>query len=251
VPLEARPVPGIPELRPGVDLAAVVVEAATGAGITISGEDAIVFAQKAVSKAEGRLVVLTEVHVSDRARELAVRLDKDPRVVQLVLDESIEVIRAERGVLITRTRQGHVCANAGIDSSNVAGEEVSLLPEDPDRSARALRRRLAELLGVRPAVIVSDSFGRPWRLGQVEVAIGCAGLEPLDDRRGLRDALGQELSDTVLAVADEVASAAGLVRRKEGREAVVLVRGLGRHVREDDGSGAAALVRPPAEDLFR
>ena len=243
--------PGIPELRPGVDLAAVVVEAATGAGIAISGEDAIVFAQKAVSKAEGRLVVLTEVHVSDRARELAVRLDKDPRVVQLVLDESTEVIRAERGVLITRTRQGHVCANAGIDSSNVAGEVVSLLPEDPDSSARALRRRLAELLGVRPAVVVSDSFGRPWRLGQVEVAIGCAGLEPLDDRRGLPDALGQELSDTVLAVADEVASAAGLVRRKEGREAVVLVRGLGRHVSEDDGSGAAALVRPQAEDLFR
>jgi coenzyme F420-0:L-glutamate ligase/coenzyme F420-1:gamma-L-glutamate ligase len=188
---------------------------------------------------------------SERARALAADLDKDPRLVQLILDESSEVIRAEHGVLITRTRQGHVCANAGIDSSNVPGDLVSLLPEDPDRSARGLRAALGERLGVSPAVVIADSFGRPWRLGQVEVAIGCAGLDPLDDRRGARDALGQELRATVQAVADEAASAAGLVRAKHGREAVAVVRGLERYVTDADGPGASALLRARDEDLFR
>jgi coenzyme F420-0:L-glutamate ligase/coenzyme F420-1:gamma-L-glutamate ligase len=243
--LEAVPVPGIPEVEPGADLASLIARKAA-----IQDGDIVVLAQKVVSKAEGRVRALQEVEPSERARALAARLGKDPRMVELVLEESVEVLRAERGVLITRTRQGFVCANAGIDASNMAGETVALLPENPDASARRLRAALREQTGVSPAVVISDSFGRAWRLGQAEVAIGCAGLRPLDDRRGARDALGKELSATVLAVADEAAGAAGLVRDKAGREAVVLVRGLERYRTEDDGPGAAALLRPREEDLF-
>jgi coenzyme F420-0:L-glutamate ligase/coenzyme F420-1:gamma-L-glutamate ligase len=250
VRLEALPLPGTPEVEPGADLAALAAAAARSAGIAIAGDDVIVYAQKVVSKAEGRLVALADVDPSEDARRLASDLGKDARMVQLALDESVEVVRAERGVLITRTRHGYVCANAGIDSSNVPGEVVALLPENPDASARALRARISDQLGCRPAVVIADSFGRPWRLGQVEVAIGCAGLEPLDDRRGRLDAVGKELSATVLAIADEAASAAGLVRSKDGREAIVVVRGLGGHVTSGPGPGAAALLRPQAEDLF-
>lgn len=248
--LQATALPGIPELEPGADLAGLIVDAADRASLTITSNDVVVVAQKAVSKVEGRLRALGEVRPGERAHKLGAALDKDPRFVQLVLDESEEVMRAERGILITRTRQGYVCANAGIDSSNVRGDMVSLLPEDPDGSARRLRAALRERLGQAPGLVISDSFGRPWRLGQVEVAIGCAGFQPLDDRRGLKDALGQELNATVLAVADEAAAAAGLVRVKEGREAVVLVRGLERHVTAGDGPGAGALLRPEADDLF-
>jgi coenzyme F420-0:L-glutamate ligase / coenzyme F420-1:gamma-L-glutamate ligase len=248
--LNAQPLSGIPELVPDADLARLIVDAAKEAGIEQSGEDVLVIAQKAVSKVEGRLRDLNEVKPSDRARELGARLGKDPRVVHLILAESEEVVRAEHGVLITRTRHGYVCANAGIDSSNVPSETVSLLPVDPDGSARRLRAGLRRLLGKAPAVVVSDSFGRPWRVGQTDVAIGCAGFEPLDDRRGRPDAFGAELSATVLAVADDAASAAGLVRAKDGREAVVVVRGLDRYVTESDGPGAAALLRSREEDLF-
>jgi coenzyme F420-0:L-glutamate ligase/coenzyme F420-1:gamma-L-glutamate ligase len=251
--LEAFPLPGLPEVEPGFDLSLLAVEAAVRAGIELGGEDVLVFAQKVVSKAEGRLRALSAVQPSARARELAAQLGKDPRMVQLSLDESTEVIRAERGVLITRTTQGHVCANSGIDSSNVPGDVVSLLPEDPDRSARRLRERLGEILGAPPAVtavIISDSFGRAWRVGQVEVAIGCAGLRPVEDCRGAIDAQAQELTATVLATADEAASAAGLVRTKAGGEGIVLVRGLARFVTVEHGPGAAALLRSRAEDLF-
>jgi coenzyme F420-0:L-glutamate ligase/coenzyme F420-1:gamma-L-glutamate ligase len=248
--LEAVPVPGIPEIEPGADLAEVVLDAALRHSIRISAADVLVFAQKVVSKAEGRLRALEDVTPGDRARALASQLDKDPRLVQVILDESNEVVRAERGVLITRTRQGHVCANAGVDSSNVPGELVSLLPEDSDGSARRLRAEVGRRLGEAPAVVVSDSFGRPWRLGQTEVAIGCAGLHPLDDRRGLHDAVGKELKATLPAIADQAASAAGLVRSKDGREGVVVVRGLQRFVTKTDGPGAAALVRPRGDDLF-
>ena len=179
---------------------------------------------------------------------MAERLHKDPRLVQVILDESVEVLRAERGVLITRTRQGLVCANAGVDQSNVPGDDVvCLLPEDPDKSARTVRVQLAN----GAAVVVADSFGRAWRLGQADVAIGCAGLTPLDDRRGTKDAEGRELTATVEAIADQAASAAALVRDKAGRESVVVVRGLERFVTEGDGPGAAAIVRPVDEDLFR
>jgi coenzyme F420-0:L-glutamate ligase/coenzyme F420-1:gamma-L-glutamate ligase len=161
------------------------------------------------------------------------------------------VVRAERGVLICRTTHGFVCANAGVDASNVPGEDiVVLLPVDPDGSARALRRRLRELTGVAPAIVITDSFGRAWRNGQSEVAIGCAGLRPLEDWRGRPDATGRELRATWIAVADELAGAADLTRAKDGRQPVVLVRGAGRHVTADDGPGAAWLLRPEAEDLF-
>jgi coenzyme F420-0:L-glutamate ligase/coenzyme F420-1:gamma-L-glutamate ligase len=241
--LAAEPVPGLPEIEPGADLAALIV----ATGLEVGGEDVVVVSQKVVSKAEGRLVRLADVTPSPRARELAERLAKEPEMVQLVLDESTEVLRAERGVLIVRTRHGLVCANAGVDRSNLpAGDLACLLPLDPDASARRLR---AALPG-RPAVVVADSFGRPWRLGQADIAIGCAGLSPLHDRRGSPDHEGRELDAAIDAVADQAASAAALVRDKAGREAVVVVRGLGRYVTEDDGPGAAAIVRPRAEDLF-
>jgi coenzyme F420-0:L-glutamate ligase/coenzyme F420-1:gamma-L-glutamate ligase len=248
--LEAVSLPGIPEIEPGDDLGELIAYAATRASVDISSGDVLVVAQKAVSKAEGRLRALDQVDPSERARTLALELDKDPRLVQLILDESSDVLRAERGVLITRTRQGHVCANAGIDGSNVPGDFVTLLPEDSDRSARRIRGELRRRLGEAPAIVISDSFGRPWRLGQVEVAIGCAGLRPLEDRRGRHDALGKELKATLPAIADEAASAAGLVRLKEGREAVVVIRGLERYALESDGPGAAALVRARQDDLF-
>jgi coenzyme F420-0:L-glutamate ligase/coenzyme F420-1:gamma-L-glutamate ligase len=243
--LNAQPLPGIPEIEPGADLAELM------AATRLMEGDVLVVAQKVVSKAEGRVRRLADVDPSARARELAAELDKDARIVQLILDESVDVVRAARGVLITRTRHGFVCANAGVDASNVPGDAVTLLPDDPDASARRLRAALRERTGTAPAIVISDSFGRAWRLGQVEVAIGCAGLEPRDDQRGRPDALGAELSATELAVADEAAAAAGLVRDKAGREAVVLVRGLERYVTADDGPGAAALVRSREEDLFR
>ena len=173
-------------------------------------------------------------------------------MVQAVLDESVSVLRAANGVLICETRHGWVCANAGVDQSN-AGEsgELVLLPEDPDQSARHLRAGVAAARGVRPAVVITDSFGRPWRLGQTDVALGAAGLAPLDDRRGQPDARGRELQATLIAVADAVAGAADLARAKNSDEPVVLVRGLERFVTAEDGPGAAMLRRPPGADLFR
>jgi coenzyme F420-0:L-glutamate ligase/coenzyme F420-1:gamma-L-glutamate ligase len=249
--LAAEPLPGLPEVRPGDDLAGLTAEAAELAVAGLRGGEVLVVAQKVVSKAEGRLVPLAEVVPGDQARELASRTGKDPRLLQLILDESIAVLRVGREVLIVRTRHGFVCANAGIDQSNVPDDDVAcLLPEDPDASARTLRRGIAERLGVAPAVIVSDSFGRAWRLGQLDVAIGCAGLEPLHDRRGERDAQSRRLTATIDAVADAAAGAAQLVRHKAGGEAVVVVHGLERYVTPGDGPGAAAIVRPIAEDLF-
>jgi coenzyme F420-0:L-glutamate ligase/coenzyme F420-1:gamma-L-glutamate ligase len=171
--------------------------------------------------------------------------------VQLILDESTEVLRIGREVLIVRMPQGFVCANAGIDQSNVPDHDVAcLLPEDADVSARRLRRGIGGRLAVSPAVVVSDSFGRAWRLGQVDVALGCAGLSPLHDRRGERDAQGRALTATIDATADAATAAASLVRHKAGGEAVVVVHGLERYVTVDDGPGAAAILRPLGEDLF-
>jgi len=211
-----------------------------------------VVTSKVVSKAEGRLVKLADVVPGERARELAREPDKDPRLVQVILDESAELVRAHGGVLICETHHGFVCANAGVDASNVPGEdEVVLLPLDPDASARALRAGIADVRGVRPALLISDSFGRAWRLGQTDVAIGAAGFAVLDDWRGRRDAHGRPLAATVLAVADSVTGAADLARSKDAGEPVVLVRGLDRFVTPDDGPGAAALRRPREQDLFR
>jgi coenzyme F420-0:L-glutamate ligase / coenzyme F420-1:gamma-L-glutamate ligase len=212
----------------------------------------IVVASKAVSKAEGRVLSLASVEPGERALALAAEQDKDPRLVQLVLDESVELLRARRGVLIAETRHGFVCANAGIDASNVPGDDrVVLLPEDPDASARALRAGLETARGVRPGVLLTDSFGRAWRLGQTDVAIGAAGVAVLDDWRGRRDHEGRELAATVLAAGDALAGAADLSRSKDAGEPAVLVRGLERLVLPDDGPGAAALRRPRADDLFR
>ena len=253
--LGAVPLAGLPEIRPGDDLGLLIAEAwrrSTSAVGEFQEADLLVVAHKVISKAEGRIRRLAEIDPCDRASALASELGKDPRHVQAVLDESAQVLRATRGVMVCVTRHGFVCANAGVDASNVADpDSVVLLPRDPDSSARALRRRLRELTGVAPAIVVSDSFGRAWRHGQSEIAIGCAGLAPLDDWRGQRDSTGRELHATWIAVADEAAAAADLVRHKDSREPVVVVRGLERHVTDDDGPGAAALVRPEEEDLFR
>jgi coenzyme F420-0:L-glutamate ligase/coenzyme F420-1:gamma-L-glutamate ligase len=247
--ITAIALPGLPRIAPGDDLGALLAGAAPP---DLGDGDVLVVAQKVVSKAEGRIVRLAEVTPSGRAHELAAQIDKDPRQVQVVLDESTTVVRARRGVLIVRTHHGFVCANAGIDASNVPGEDaVALLPVDPDASARALRARLRELRGAAPAVVISDSFGRAWRRGQADVALGCAGLVALDDWTGRVDAEGRELRATQIAVADEAAAAADLARAKDSGEPAVLVRGLERYVRADDGPGAVAgLVRDPAEDLF-
>lgn len=204
-----------------------------------------------MSKAEGRLRALRNVQPGERARQLAAPFGKDPRLVQVVLDESADVLRADHGVLICETRHGLVCANAGVDLSNAPEGAAILLPEDPDASARALRKGLSDLRGVRPAVVIADSFGRAWRLGQVDVAVGCAGLVPLDDWRGRSDSRGYELRATAIATADSVAAAADLVRAKDSLEPAVLVRGLEWLVTDDDGPGAAALRRPRRDDLFR
>ena len=211
--------------------------------------DLVVVAQKVVSKAEGRTRDLATVTASDEALRLAPHLvaHPDPRFVQVVLDESVRVLRTER-VLITQTRHGYVCANSGVDHSNIPGSEmVTLLPIDPDASAERLRDRLRVVTGVTAGVIVSDTFGRPWRLGIVNVALGVAGMPALIDLRGGIDDAGKELHATVLAVADEVAAAAGLVMGKTRRTPVVVVRGL-----ELEGNGRGRdLIRPAAEDLFK
>jgi len=233
---------GLPEVGPGDDLAALLAEvAAPQAG------EVLVVAHKVVSKAEGRVRELAAVEPGPRARELAAEHGKDPRLVQIVLDQTAALLRADHGVLICETHHGLICANAGVDQSNVPEGHAVLLPEDPDRSARELRARLPG----RPAVVISDSFGRAWRLGQVDVAIGAAGLAALDDWRGHTDAHDRELRATVLAIADAVAAAADLARRKDAGEPAVLVRGLDHLVTEEDGPGAAALRRPLADDLFR
>jgi coenzyme F420-0:L-glutamate ligase/coenzyme F420-1:gamma-L-glutamate ligase len=231
----------LPEIRPGDDLAALLAAAGE-----LQPTDVLAVAHKVVSKAEGRLVALDDVVPSDEARRLAAEHGKDPRHMQVILDESTEILRADRGRLICRTRHGFVCANAGVDASNAgAAGTLVLLPTDPDASARALRRALG------CAVLVTDSFGRPWRNGQCEVAIGCAGLAVADDWRGRPDADGRELAATVIAVADEAAAAADLVRGKDTRQPAVRIRGLERYVTADDGPGAAALVRALEDDLFR
>jgi coenzyme F420-0:L-glutamate ligase/coenzyme F420-1:gamma-L-glutamate ligase len=242
--LELIGVEGLPEVRPGDDLGELI-----GSRSKLEPADVIVVAQKAVSKAEGRIVNLQTVKASSEAVRIAANLvaAPDARMVQVILDESVRVLRSHR-VLITETRHGFVCANGGVDHSNVPGEdEVTLLPEDPDASAHGLRSRLREITGVEAGVIISDTFGRPWRLGIVNVALGVAGLPASLDLRGSLDDAGKPLHATVLAIADDIAAAAGIVMGKTARTPAVIVRGL--HL---EGSGRGRdLVRPAAEDLFR
>jgi coenzyme F420-0:L-glutamate ligase/coenzyme F420-1:gamma-L-glutamate ligase len=244
--LRIKPLLGLAELGEGDRLGSLIAESARPAPA-----DVVVVSQKVVSKVEGRVRVLAEVEPGERALELAAELDKDPALVELILAESTRVVRAERGVLITETNEGWVCANAGIDSSNLADGQVSLLPVDGDASARRIRGEIAAASGASPAVVIADSFGRAWRIGQADVAIGCAGLEPLADWRGRHDQQGRELSATVIAVADELASAADLVRDKDSGVPGAVISGVGDLVTAGDGSGAAPLRREAAEDLFR
>jgi coenzyme F420-0:L-glutamate ligase / coenzyme F420-1:gamma-L-glutamate ligase len=250
--LQILPLAGMPEVREGDEVGALIAAAAASSQVQLTDGDVIVVAQKVVSKAEGRVWDLAEVEPGDRAVELGARLSKDPRLVELILAESTRVVRAERSVLIVETKQGWICANAGIDASNVPGSEaVALLPVDPDASARRIREELAAATSARPALLVADTFVRPWRRGQTDVAIGCAGLVPLDDWRGRGDQHGRTLTATTIAVADELAGAADLARNKAEGVPAVVVRGAERWVSGDDGPGAAAIRRPAGEDLFR
>ncbi len=240
----------------GVSIADHVVEAVARAGHVLGDDDVVVVAQKIVSKAEGRIARLAEVAAGEPARRIAGETGRDPALVQLILDESREIVRATPAAIIARHRTGHVLANAGIDASNVAGGgegAVLLWPVDPDASARAIRAGLRAACGASPAVVIADSMGRPWRIGTTGAAIGCAGLAPLEDRRGKgRDLYGRTLQATVIAVADSLAATATLAMG-EGTEGTPAARigGAGRWVTVEDGPGMAAGLRPVAEDMFR
>ena len=248
--LEIIGLPKLPEVRPGDDLIGMVGDSIEEAGIGLRDDDVLVVTQKIVSKAEGRLVDLTTVEPSAFALDFAQQWNKDARQVEVVLRESKRIVRMDRGVLITETRHGFVCANAGVDASNVEAETVCLLPVDPDASAHAIRRGLKARFGLQPGVIVSDSFGRPWRLGIVNVAIGVAGLPALIDYRGQYDDAGYELHVTVIAVADELACAAELVANKLDRRPVTLIRGYRPPLSMPHGSGQDLLI-DPSRDMFR
>ena len=241
--LDLIAVEGLPEVRPGDDLAALIA-----GRTTLQEGDVIVVAQKIVSKSEGRLVEIDSITAGEEAQRIAPRLiaAPDPRIVQVVLDESVRVVRSDR-VLITETKHGFVGANSGVDHSNVGSGRLALLPLDPDASAQRIRSGLLEHAGVAVGVIVSDTFGRPWRLGIVNVALGVAGLPAVIDLRGSQDDAGQPLHATVVALADEIAASAGLLMGKTARTPAVIVRGLNLSGR---GSGRD-LIRPAGEDLFR
>ena len=251
--LQLIAVPGIPLLQAGDDLAGLIVTGMATAGLALQDHDVVVIAQKVVSKAEGRFVDLASVVPSPRAVSLAREVQKDPRLVEVILSESRRIVRSGKDVLIVEHRLGFVMANAGVDQSNVAdprGRQLALmLPQDPDASAAQLRGELQRRFGCELGVIINDSFGRPWRLGTVGVAIGCAGLPALLDLRGNPDLFGRSLQTTVVAHADEVAAAASLLMgQADEARPVIVVRGL---VRRGRGQPASSLIRQPEEDLFR
>lgn len=248
--LSLTAIDGLPEIAAGDDLATLIFAAA---GDQLTAGDVVCVAQKLVSKAEGRVIPLDSVAPTPLATQLAAdRPDGDARHIQLILDESAEIIRADRGILICRTHHGFTCANAGVDRSNAPDGTAILLPVDPDASARQLRAELQRRSGAEPlAVVITDSWGRAWRRGQVDAAIGAAGITPLIEHRGDLDRGGRPLTATQPALADELAAAAGLARSKADGAGVVIVRGLTGAVTASDGPGAGALVRPTSEDLFR
>lgn len=243
------PVPGFPEVSAGDDLAAILLGCCAASPLSLEDGDVLVVTHKVVSKAEGRVVALTGIEPSDLARRYAEAYEKDARHVEVVLRESARIVRMDRGVLIAQTHHGFVCANAGVDASNVPGEDaVCLLPRDPDESARALREHIHDTLGKDVAVVITDSFGRPWRWGIVNVAIGVAGMEAIADYRGALDQWGREMVASVIAVADELAAAAELVMGKTEACPVALVRGYSY----PRGEGSASqLVMPAEKDMFR
>jgi coenzyme F420-0:L-glutamate ligase/coenzyme F420-1:gamma-L-glutamate ligase len=247
--LELIGVEGIGEVRAGDSIGELICAACDRQKIELAEHDVLVIAQKIVSKAEGRMAHLAEVTASARAKELAVELDKEPELVEVILAESQRVIRTGGRALIVETHHGFVCANAGVDQSNVGLRQVALLPKDPDRSARKIRSVIAQRTGKKLAVIISDSFGRAWRLGTVDVAIGVAGMSPVKDERGLDDRYGYRLKAAVAAIADEFAAAAELVMGKRDGVPVVIARGYDIETKED--GSARELLRPEAEDLFR
>ena len=242
-------VPGLPEITPGFKLGAAITDR-----IDVAAEDVLVISQKVVSKAEDRVFNLDSISPGPEAARLGSDLGKDPRLVELILRESRAIIRTDlaRGILITETHHGFICANAGIDASNLNDPDtVILLPRDCDHSARLIRAEIEDAVGVSPGVIISDSFGRAWRHGQSEVALGCAGIDVLDDWRGLPDRSGRILTSTSIAVADQIAAASDLARSKTSGTPVIRLRGLGRFVQADNGPGNSSQLRSPAEDLFR
>jgi coenzyme F420-0:L-glutamate ligase/coenzyme F420-1:gamma-L-glutamate ligase len=248
VPIELISIRGLPEIREGNDLAHLIVGAARNARIVFHNGDILVIAQKVVSKAEGRVMRLASVQPSAHAAQFAAARHKDPRLVEVILQESRRIVRDDP-VLIVETHHGFVCANAGVDHSNVPGEDaVTLLPRDPDRSARRIAAEIHKLTKKRIAVIISDTFGRPWRLGLTNVAIGATGVPVLRDLRGTRDRHSKPLQATILAVADELAAAAGLVMGKSEGIPAVVIRGY-RYRPTDER--ATCIIRPAAEDLFR
>jgi coenzyme F420-0:L-glutamate ligase/coenzyme F420-1:gamma-L-glutamate ligase len=247
----SRALAGLPEVRAGDDIAALILAALDGTPPPAGAVLAI--AHTIVSKAEGAVVELADVAPGARALQLAGEWERDARAIQVVLDQSAEVLRSARGVIISRTHHGFVCANAGVDASNSSSPETLIvLPGDPDASARSIRARLGELSGqAPPAVLITDSFGRAWRHGQVDVAIGLAGMAALDDWRGRSDANGLELRATWLAIADAAAASADLARAKDSGEPVVVIEGLQRFCSREHGPGARELLRALDEDLFR
>ncbi len=247
--LNVRPITGIPAVQPGDDVAELVLSALLASGETLQQGDVLVVAQKVVSKAEGAIVDLNTITPDDAALKMAETVQKDPRIVHVILGESVRVIRSVPGVLITETHHGFVCANAGVDTSNSLGNGMAiLLPRDPDRSARDLQKHIAKKTGVSPSVIISDTFNRPWREGSTNVAIGTSGFVPLDDARGETDDSGEVLRATLVSVADEVASAAQLVMGETGGVPAAIVRGLKLSASNE---GSKSLLRDPERDLFR
>jgi coenzyme F420-0:L-glutamate ligase/coenzyme F420-1:gamma-L-glutamate ligase len=239
---------GIGEIRPGDDIARIVVEAAERQRTPLTSGDVVVLSQKIVSKSEGRLLRLTDITPSQMATTFAAGLGRDPRLIEVILRESRRVVRMDRGVLVTETHHGWVCANAGVDQSNVDADVVALLPVDPDGSARAFRDGVRTRTRAEVHVIVADTFGRPWREGLVNIAIGVAGFAPILSYLGQQDPAGRPLQATILAVADELAAAAEPVMGKLDRIPAAIVRGLALQASEE---GSKALLRDPARDLFR
>ena len=247
------PIKGIPEIQPNDDLAAIIDNATTESGLTIEQGDILVVAQKIISKAENRITDLNDITPSPYAHMLSKEVSKDPRLIEVILSETTKIIKMdqrkpEKGRLIVETRGGVISANAGVDASNVSGGDmVTLLPIDSDKSADILAADLKDKLGIDVAVIITDTVGRPWRDGLVDIAIGCSGIKALKDYRGETDSKGFELNATVMAIADEIASAAGLLMEKADSVPVIIVHGYDY---DTVGSGAKELIRNPEDDLF-